>query len=147
MGQPSGKLATRGLSVLSTLTDVAMGPYPMHLGISEGRRTGRVKVEIPYFCTAFFDRRIWVDHTDDASAPPPTTQSAGFETHGQSSLQMNLMPETNTTPAQETNATPWTETWVDFESAAEFSAPFPDLSMQLPIPSDSHLADSWGLGL
>jgi hypothetical protein len=78
MGQPSDKLATRGLSVLSTLTDVAMGPYPMHLGTSEGRRTGRVKVEIPYFCTVFFDRRIWVDHTDDASAPPPPTQSTGL---------------------------------------------------------------------
>ncbi|KAJ5740173.1 hypothetical protein N7493_000045 [Penicillium malachiteum] len=146
-GQPSDKVATRGLNVLRTLENVAKGERPSQPANSAGPSTeddqsNRIKVDIPYFGTIFLDCGIGRDSSEKQFPQPPQPSfDIGLD---ESSLQAGILPDSSTTQGPPTDGAPWPGIRVEMEPADIWK--FDPELMTLP-PFISELTDNWYLGL
>lgn len=146
-GQPFDKVATRGLSVLRTLKDVAKGKKPSQFGTpaglsTEGGQSNRIKVDIPYFGTILLDCGIHGDssekqHPDPVPAQPP---QPSFD----KGLGESYIPDPSTTQGPFTDVAPWPEIRLEMEPADIWTFD-PDLAVMPPFLSD--FGENWDLGL
>ncbi|KAJ5629525.1 hypothetical protein N7528_003182 [Penicillium herquei] len=151
-GQPPDKVATRGLSVLRTLKNVAKRERPSQSANSAGlsldrEQSNRIQVDIPYFGTIFINCGVHSDASDEQcpdsvpTQPPQPSFHMGLD---DSSLQEGILPESSTTQVPLTDGSPWPGIRVEIEPADVWT--FDPGLMELP-PFISDFTDNWDLGL
>lgn len=166
-GQLPDKVATRGLGVLRTLKNVALGHSPGHspfggLSTADGH-PGRIKVDIPYFGTISLDCGIYGNQPrpqqnqqpESASstgpglaplAPSPLAISVhtGLASVEPQASQVETTIEPITVEAHGTDPAPWSATRMEL-GPADIWAFNPDFAALPSFMTD--FGDHWDLGL
>ncbi|RJE20083.1 hypothetical protein PHISCL_07578 [Aspergillus sclerotialis] len=149
-GQPPDKVATRGLSVLQTLTRVSRRKTTTQSDTSDALpmddQSGRIKVDILYFGTISIGRstRTNIPEQRRLDDRPPKPTNTDLDSNSVMSSNVGNTTETSIVQAQATNMWPWPDTRVEL-GPADIWAFNTDLTTFPSFLPD--LEDNWDLGL